>query len=558
MARKVYVGASSSNLRGLPSGYTELEYIQSTGSQWIDTKVVGESTVSMEYKARLTGSTSGKNVLSEVYSSGSSTVICSWRSGGGKFQVCVGGSYQDVFASDQLTHEIKFAQGSLTVDGTAYPITGSASTTATIPLFAEAMNGSVQAYGSFALYSAKFYNNGTMVRDFIPCKNSSGTVGLYDMVNGEFYSNKGSGTFTAGSVVKEVITENVARKVKQIYVGVENKARRVKKAYIGIGGVARPFWGESKLVYYGTTSNSLSMTYYGTATSVGDYALFGGGNNSTKVEAFNKTLTKTTPTALNGYRNWLASTSVGDYALFGGGTASSVSSTVDAYNKSLTRTNPTALSVARQMLMATSVGNYALFAGGGKSSTYYNTVDAYDSSLTRTTPAVLSVARQSSTKNATSIGNYALFGGGVAGSDTSTVDAYNSSLTRTTPTALSNGNTWTVASTTGTHALFTGGYTSTYISTVDAYDKSLTKTSAPALSVGRTKFASANVDEFAIFGGGENGMKVVDAYNASLTRTNPTGLSRDRSFHCGTHVGNYALFGGGVSSSAPIDVYEAQ
>ena len=54
-------------------------------------------------------------------------------------------------------------------------------------------------YASMKLYSCKIYNNGTLVRDFVPVKNSSGTIGLYDLVNSAFYTNAGSGTFTAGA-----------------------------------------------------------------------------------------------------------------------------------------------------------------------------------------------------------------------------------------------------------------------------------------------------------------------------------------------------------------------
>jgi hypothetical protein len=38
------------------------------------------------------------------------------------------------------------------------------------------------------------------VRDFIPARMSSGTVGLYDLVNDVFYTNNGSGVFMPGPV----------------------------------------------------------------------------------------------------------------------------------------------------------------------------------------------------------------------------------------------------------------------------------------------------------------------------------------------------------------------
>ena len=139
------------------------------------------------------------------------------------------------------------------------------------------------------------------------------------------------------------------------------------------------------------------------------------GNTYTILYSTLPSLTRTTATSLNEARGYLAAASVGNYALFGGGKDSSNSSTVDAYDTSLTRTIPTPLSVARYYLEATTVGNYALFGGGANQTT----VDAYDTSLTRTIPTPLSEAREALA--ATTVGNYALFGGG---DGKNTVDAY--------------------------------------------------------------------------------------------------------------------------------------
>ena len=142
------------------------------------------------------------------------------------------------------------------------------------------------------------------------------------------------------------------------------------------------------------------------------------GNTYTILYSKLLSLTRTTATPLSVARKDLAATSVGDYALFGGGRGGSNSSTVDAYNTSLTRTIPTPLSVARYYLAAASVGNYALFGGGsGK-----DIVDAYNTSLTRTTATPLSVGRGELV--AASVGNYALFGGGANNKHLDTVDVY--------------------------------------------------------------------------------------------------------------------------------------
>ena len=136
------------------------------------------------------------------------------------------------------------------------------------------------------------------------------------------------------------------------------------------------------------------------------------GNTYTILYSKLLSLTRTTATPLSEARGYLAATSVGNYALFGGGLSGygdTLTATVDAYDTSLTRTTVTPLSEARYELTATSVGNYALF-GGGYGDTLTAIVDAYDTSLTRTTPTPLSEAR--SYLAATTVGNYALFGGG--------------------------------------------------------------------------------------------------------------------------------------------------
>lgn len=52
--------------------------------------------------------------------------------------------------------------------------------------------------GRCKIHGLQIYDNGTIIRDFILCKNASGAVGLYDTAEGQFYANAGTGTFTAG------------------------------------------------------------------------------------------------------------------------------------------------------------------------------------------------------------------------------------------------------------------------------------------------------------------------------------------------------------------------
>lgn len=63
-------------------------------------------------------------------------------------------------------------------------------------------NGSTRDYvaqfnGKF--YYCKFLLNGEIIREFIPCyRKQDGEIGLYDLINNQFYSNDGTGQFSKG------------------------------------------------------------------------------------------------------------------------------------------------------------------------------------------------------------------------------------------------------------------------------------------------------------------------------------------------------------------------
>ena len=71
-------------------------------------------------------------------------------------------------------------------------------------LFSVHNGGSSYANASMKLYACQIYDDGTLVRDLIPCQKPDSTIGLWDDVNSVFYGNAGTGTFTAGP---EIITD---------------------------------------------------------------------------------------------------------------------------------------------------------------------------------------------------------------------------------------------------------------------------------------------------------------------------------------------------------------
>ncbi|MBQ3933453.1 MAG: hypothetical protein II653_06835, partial [Lachnospiraceae bacterium] len=52
--------------------------------------------------------------------------------------------------------------------------------------------------GSWRFGITTLLDNGVLVCNFIPCKNASNVIGMFDLVSGQFFTNAGTGNFIAG------------------------------------------------------------------------------------------------------------------------------------------------------------------------------------------------------------------------------------------------------------------------------------------------------------------------------------------------------------------------
>lgn len=185
---------------GLPDGYVELAYIQSSGTQYIDTGISGKTTVTAEFTVQATGSIENSPFISNA---GESTMVM-WYAFSGKFLARRGGSaYIYTIVSDNEKHDVKFLESTIEIDGQSFACAGTGSSRYNYFMFCESVNGVASTFSSYRLYTAKFYDNGTLVRDYVPCCNPYGVVGLFDLVNSQFYGNAGAGEFVGGAPVVE-------------------------------------------------------------------------------------------------------------------------------------------------------------------------------------------------------------------------------------------------------------------------------------------------------------------------------------------------------------------
>lgn len=191
-------------MSGLPSGYTQLEYIESSGKQYINTGVVPTPNTRAVIDAQITAQTAASAAyLGERSGSGGTDKtayeLWSMSTGANVTSDFFGNRVSKTMSTIGTRVLIDKNKASVTINGST--VTNSAAAgTATLPIFLLASNDKgTAAYGIAAkLYACQLYDNGTLIRDFVPCKNSSGAVGLYDLVGAKFYANAGTGTFTAG------------------------------------------------------------------------------------------------------------------------------------------------------------------------------------------------------------------------------------------------------------------------------------------------------------------------------------------------------------------------
>lgn len=202
--------------RELPDSYTQVEYIESsapnyTSGQRIDTKFVPNSNTRVVCDFQFTTTTSSFQALLGSRSS-SANRFCLWLTNGGVFRSDYNTSNLSFPSSLLATekHTLDFNKNVCSIDSSVVTHSvGSFNGVCNLFLFASDTDNSADIHGNVRIYSCHIYDNGTLVRDFVSCKNASGVVGLYDMVNGVFYQNAGSGTFTAGEEIVAPTTASV-------------------------------------------------------------------------------------------------------------------------------------------------------------------------------------------------------------------------------------------------------------------------------------------------------------------------------------------------------------
>lgn len=223
--------------------YEILEYIQSTGTQYIDSGVKAlkgyTSTIRFQATSMPTSGQYMESWIMSVYQSSSP-----WRCG-------------IIDSALNTSDGYTYSQSSPLKETTASGVCP-ANLDFSLVIFGQNENSGVQhvANSKYKLWYLKISSaTGKPVRDYVPARRiADSAIGLYDRVEKKFYENAGTGAFAAGSATGEVVMSVsaptlVTREVAALVARGEKAINRnMSKVYRTVHGVAREVF--SSAVHY--------------------------------------------------------------------------------------------------------------------------------------------------------------------------------------------------------------------------------------------------------------------------------------------------------------------
>ena len=166
----------------LPSTYRKLEYIQSSGKQYIDTGVIVKDITEIKVDFQAVTILSGENQYASSWVDYSNHIQIGIN--GNTFIDSGGVTYSQTSSVTARTQAVGVPLGAVNLH---------------LYLFAQSEGTGALHYSSGRIFSCQITTANGLVRNFVPCKNPDGVIGMYDIVNDKFYQSSSSDTFIAGT-----------------------------------------------------------------------------------------------------------------------------------------------------------------------------------------------------------------------------------------------------------------------------------------------------------------------------------------------------------------------
>lgn len=195
----------------LPEGYTEVEHIKSSGTQYIDTKIIPDHNTRVVLQFQFI---SASGTFYSIFGVEGKSGYNGFMLFANKSTNNVQGIYGDQYFSHPnslfvpgVDNTVDFGKGQITFNGAALELLKQNFTcTGSMCIFcSKNYTGGIQYLNSMLLRSFQVWKNDILVGDFVPCRREDGAVGLYDLVTKAFFENAGTGVFEAGPVTEVIL-----------------------------------------------------------------------------------------------------------------------------------------------------------------------------------------------------------------------------------------------------------------------------------------------------------------------------------------------------------------
>ncbi|MBO4683275.1 MAG: hypothetical protein J5611_01705 [Alphaproteobacteria bacterium] len=203
----LYEVRGATQMQTLPAGYTQLEYLESTGTQYIDT---GIQLTADTLDITISSSVEFVDLTLTEYSVGSRMFYGSpptfgiqvYTNGPNIFNqhvsypVSLNTRYRIITTTTSTMRSIS-ANNIKLKDGFERSITDGTK----INVFGTQEYTAHNAGANIKLYEMQISKNSRVIRNFVPAqRDSDGELGMYDTVSNTFFTNSGTGEFVAGPV----------------------------------------------------------------------------------------------------------------------------------------------------------------------------------------------------------------------------------------------------------------------------------------------------------------------------------------------------------------------
>lgn len=208
-------GATTTSI--LPSEYREVEYLESTGAQYIDTSVNQNGNAGFKIDCMMPAEIVQSALIGSYINGGVNGGVIRQKSDGKPyFQYGTTSTISEYALTNNIfsaRHVYEFNstahKNAFYIDGVSKISSATAGNTGlSFYLFAAHVSGTGATNpngiaGVKRIFSCEIYASQVLKRAFVPCVDNNGVGGMYDLAGGRFYTNSGTGDFNVGEEVEQ-------------------------------------------------------------------------------------------------------------------------------------------------------------------------------------------------------------------------------------------------------------------------------------------------------------------------------------------------------------------